>query len=87
MPFLTDLLYSGNKDNTMFSFDALMNQIKYNLIIANYGAGWGVDSKFNSLLFDRPFKHNCYSLLLDDDGSSFYDIFDNVFLDSNGFKV
>ena len=22
-----------------------------------------------------------------DDGSSFYDIFDNVFLDSNGFKV
>ena len=82
MPFLTDVLYSeeannynrnissnnanDNNDKVLFSFDSLMNKIKHNLIIANYGASWAVDN---------------------DDGSSFYDIFDNVFLDSNGFKV
>ena len=53
MPFLTDVLYSegandynrnissnianDNNDKVLFSFDSLMNQIKYNLIIANYG--------------------------------------------------
>jgi hypothetical protein len=60
-PFLTTL-----RDGTTPSFVPRNRIIALNFIMANYGAGWGLDN---------------------DDGSSWYHVYKNVFYQSQGFKM
>ena len=61
IPYLTDVVYGLNK----LSFDSLYNNIYNNFLIANFNAGWGMDT---------------------DDGTAYFNIFNNFFHQSLGLK-